>query len=370
MPYIYTSPSLLVTDGRVSLQWARNGTAPSAFGMRSLASDINCLVGYRLRALAAQSFTNVDTPDFGQAGNDTTIRVRSCVSPNATSVRVRMVVMPTDSVTYATPRGYWVITNKDTATVLYDDGTSGTDRSFVWDERVTTPDTVVPNDYRDISLTFTGLTGGGDYTFELHQCDGLRVISYTIYEIIRSTLDTSLDTVVDAPKFAEGAPIYNRDVLDVLGALDTAWKQLGTNHFTFSINNTTPKTMTGTTETNLLDGTTTTNGWTTTSRGFYSQAQYHDAEDTRVALTYQVPVVCYAYVSATVAGTGTLTWRTGTGANDYVAKITGITTAGWYTTAANLNGNNSSDKIDVTGTGSAAGTQINLYAAGAYERSS
>jgi len=285
-------------------------------------------------------------------------------------VMIRMVLMRTETEGYTVPKGWWTITNKDTAAILYDDGTSGTDRSFIFDDRTGAPDTAVPDDYREVTRIYTGLTGGADYTFELHQYDGIRIQSFTIYENVRATLSTVDDTVIDSPKFTEGSPIYNRDVLDLLAALDVAWRQMGTNHLAWSINNTTAETMTGTMETNILDGTYTTNGWTSTSKGFYAQAKYHDSEDTRAASLYRVPVVLWAYASATVAGTGKVKFRTGTGSGDYIASIDAIAGAGWYTVTGYLNGSNASDKIDITGTGSDPSTLVSIYAAGCYERSS
>ena len=81
-----------------------------------------------------------------------------------------------------------------------------------------------------------------------------------------------------------------------------------------------------------------------------------------------MPGKCYVYASATGGGTGSIRFRYGTGANDYFAKIDPIGAAGWYTATCNLNGNNASDKVDLTAVCTDGLTTVNCFAAGIYAR--
>src|SRR3989304_10522150 len=110
MSSIWVNTSPLTADGLPALAWARNGVVPSAPGPRELAEYINFLLGYRLRVLASGSWTNADSPDFGAAGDNTTVRARSHVSPNATTVMIRMVLMRTETEGYTVPKGGGTIT--------------------------------------------------------------------------------------------------------------------------------------------------------------------------------------------------------------------------------------------------------------------
>ena len=345
MAIISITTALLNDAGLLPHNLARNGIPPSAPAVREIADALNCLLGRRVRFLSASHVPPAQS--YAVSGVQTTYRFRTHLSPNGTTVRIKMTLIPTD--THATlPTGWWVVTNKDTGVVAYDDGTSGTDRSFTFDGSLATPTSAVPDDYTYVQRMFPGLTGGADYTFEFKQKNLLRPLGYTAYEVARTSLDTANDTVVDTTRIIADRPIYDADVLDLLAALESAWQRLGPQHLAWTINSITPRSTTSGAMINLIDGTTTTSGWTTTTPGAKAHLQYHDSADTRQAATYSVPVRIYCYAGAPV-GTGTVRVRYGTGGSDYL-EIPNITTAGWYTAAGTLPlGNADGSKCDITG---------------------
>ena len=345
MAIISITTALLNDAGLLPHNLARNGIPPSAPAVREIADALNCLLGRRMRFLSASHVPPAQS--YAVSGVQTTYRFRTHLSPNGTTVRIKMTLIPTDTHT-SLPKGWWVITNKDTGIVAYDYGTSGTDRSFTYDSSLATPTSAVPDDYSYVQRMFPNLTGGADYTFEFQQKNLLRPLGYTAYEVARSSLDTASDAAVDTTRIVADRPIYDADILDLLAALESAWKRLGPQHMAWTINSITPRSTTSGAMVNLIDGTTTTSGWTAATPGVKAHLQYHDSADTQKAATYSVPVRAYCYAAAPV-GTGTVRVRYGTGASDYL-EIPSITTAGWYTATSTLPlGNADGSKLDVTG---------------------
>ncbi|MEK7180385.1 MAG: hypothetical protein AAB706_02830, partial [Patescibacteria group bacterium] len=346
MAIIPVSTTLLTSAGLVPHNLARNGIPPSGPAVRAIADGVNFILGNRVRFLAAKYVKPAQS--YAVSGVQTTYRFRTRLTPNGTTVRIRMVLIPTDTHT-TTPAGWWVVTNKDTSTVEYDDGTLGTDRRITLDSTLATPTSAVPSDYVYVQRMFTGLTGGADYTFEFKQQNILRPLGFTAYEVARTSLDTASDAAVDTARLVPDRPIYDADVLDLLTGIQSAWEKQGPQHVAWTVHNITPVAVSTATETNLIDGTTTTNGWTATSAGVKCYAMHHDSADTRKAATYSVPVRAYVYASD-LGGAGTVRFRYGTGAAEHIAVTAIGATAGWYTATGTVPlGNADGSKIDLTG---------------------
>lgn len=361
----------LLSGMRHPLNIARNGVRPSGWQVaETIVGGLNHCLGYCGKRAYSHCLTIGETFTPAATATDyATQRFHHRMSANADTLRIRMVLTPTDPssiVNYTEPYLYWLVDVEGGATV-YD---SSAANRIHHDERLTNPTTATTLDDLTVVTKEYALTPGESYRFELHQFDGIRVLSITAYEVIRRFLDTTGDVVVDDTQFAPTGSINQAQNQDVIDSAQALYKYSGACHIGWSVPGTTALTMTGTTETNILDGTTTTNGWTTTNAGFYVDPyNRHPFEETLGGSpVYAVPFRLWAYAGAAGGGSGTLRLRYGTGASDfYTTSTLTISTAGWYVVTGSLNGSNTPLKLSVTALGSGAGTTVSVYGFGVYD---
>lgn len=359
-----TFDGLEFPSGYVTTTSIRNGVAPSGADVRAAAADaVNRLLTRRRRNLFSHAVAPADT--YAVDADTPTLRFRSATSSTGGTARITLALIPTAAHTATVPSCYWKISNASTGAILYDNGTSGTDSTVTfYGTKASAPASVVPDDFYQVAQRFS-LPAGTSYHFELHQQGNVRVIGAGAYEELSSGID--LDTTpsgVDNTPFSLGQIITDTPLVDLFDGIDAAWEKLGAQHIAFTVEDATaPRTINGATEKNIIDGTST---WTATTSGFYIYPKYRHSDDTAAAGTDNAPVVVYCYAKVT-AGTATVRFRTGSGASAYFGEINNIssTTGAWYATTSNINGGNTSDKVDITAIAS-SGT-VSVYAAGCYD---
>jgi hypothetical protein len=164
------------------------------------------------------------------------------------------------------------------------------------------------------------------YYVNLSAIDGARPVYLTVFEVSELHADDSVTGVVDPSKFIEGGPIYDEHVQDLLDAGDKHWRHSGCHYLTWNPSNWNDLSVTATTYTNVLDGSSTT--VTAATPGFTLASQYHGASHTPSA----GHGVVIAVKAERTVGSGTLDVKFDDGTN--TIALTGITTAGvgeWYT---------------------------------------
>ncbi len=356
---------LLVQAGVDPRVFMRNGVRPS--GPQVTQQSIGLLnhsLGHRLRRHFSKSVYTAQLYNNGGGGGAVTSwRWLMRTLPNETEMRCVWSLGPALSGTpEGTPQVWLKITRDSDSTVIYDDGTSGTDSRLYYGHAITTPTNAIPNDLTQRSTSYL-LDPGTLYRCEVISDYGASVQSLTAHGVVRTSLDSATDTCVDPGKFLVNEPITETANGLFLDAVESLWKEHGAAHAAWSVDAATAKTVTGTTETNLLDATTT---WTASTRGFPAHTLNRHSLDTTLggSPTYLAPVKLWVYASAAGGGTGTVRARWGTGSS--YAQIASISSAGWYTSDTGIPGN-ADQKVDFTGLCSDGGTTVSVYQMGFFD---
>lgn len=360
----FFAPQFKLQQGVNPVRYARNGVHPSGPQVGMYAVDLlNHQLAHRMRRHFSKT---VDPSELvnngGGAGPIVTWRCMFRTLPNEAVTKARFTFGPSDTGTPEPTAKVWLrITEDASTTIIYDDGTSGTDGSITYTRAIATPTSAVPNDLI-LGKAEYSLTPDTLYRCELMTEASASVQSLSVFGKVVSSLDPDTHVCVDPVKLAINQPISSTVNADVLGSLHTLWKRHGS-AMAYSVPGTTAKTVASATSTNILDSTTT---WTSSTKGFlYPALNKHSLETTLGSATYAVPVQAWVYGSCSGGGTGTVRFRWGTGASDYV-EVTGITTAGWYKATGTIPGN-ADQKIDIYAAAS-AGT-VSVYAAGMFDYS-
>lgn len=351
----------------------RNGVRPSGPQVSGFPVGLlNHCLGYRLRRHFSKSVYPAQlVNNGGGVGAITTWRWFMRTLPNETTLKVRAVLGPSDSDTPEGNASFHVrIIKHGTGTTVYDDGTSGTDKRSFYGTAIATPTSATLNDIvvREVEYTVEADT---EYRCEVRVDCSASVLSLSAYGMVRTNLDTATaDTVVDPGKFLINEAIDTTNNLDFLASAETLWKRHGAAHIAWSVDGITAKTVTGTSETNLIDGVSL--SWTSTTRGFQVHTTNRHSLDTTLGAspTYLAPVQCWAYASVSGGGTGTVRFRWGTGGSDFLV-VSGITsgTPSFILGAAQGIPGNADQKVDITALCSTGGTTVSVYAAGFYDYS-
>lgn len=335
-------------NARVSI---RNGIPTHAAGPAALASQINFLLGYRKRRLFTKSIRPADA-----LAVFTTDRItwagRSYISPNATTVRCRMVLAAAEEGhNSGGPQFYWETKNVDT-------GATTNQATHVWSSLVPAGTGRNPEDLAVVTQDWN-LTPRDTYEFGLHVASGCRPVGCSIYEVPRLTLDTASDLYMDPRPFAARLPIHDPWILNLLLRTETAWQELGAQHIAWCVNQDAPITRTSTSGANLMDQTVT--AWAASSPGWKAYVKNRGSHDSN-----NVAAV-FAARAKVSAGTGTIELHKDTSGTPIASlSITGTTTA-WVSTTVNLDAGQTSEKYDILIKGPGGADTLSVYAASLYD---
>jgi len=343
--------------------YMRNGVRPSGPQVSSLCVGLlNHCLGHRMRRHFAKTITAAEGVAGATTSSTTTWRWMMRTLPNETKMKVRCTLVPAATGINDHPHVYVKITRDSDGVVIYDDGTAGIDGRMWHGPRSASPTAPVLDDYAQRAMTYT-LAANTLYRCEVVQGELARVVALTAHGVVRTSLNSTNDVCVDPAKFLINQPITETQNGDLLDSLESLWKLHGS-ALAYSVPGTTAKTVTGTTETNLLDATTT---WTASTKGFrYPSLYKHPLETSLGTPTYFAPVTCWVYASAAGGGTGSVRFRWDT--SGVYSQVTGIGAAGWYTAQQSVPGN-ADQKIDLTAVCSTGGTTVSVYAAGLFDYS-
>lgn len=330
-----------LTEGAtpLTLRWFRNGIQPSAPAGRREAEHINLCMAQRMRVVFSHAGAFTQDANAGgifegfdpETNSDiTTYRVAFRTGPVTRRLRARFIMLPADSETTATdgPYAMWVlrtgITGAGSTTdqaQMYLALISGLADRFQLSELLIVEHTidVSPDAY---------------YRLELHQVNRARVVSATVWEEPRVSLDTTVDTAaVDPTAIYVGSPITQKQYRDMLVAAERVWKigqpllqwtadvgSAGTNlpHE--------PRSRTSATPANVLDQSYT--AFDAAAPGFPVIVSYSGTLDSP-----NIPVVIWAYASC-VSGTGSILFKDQAG--NTIASIAPAGAAAWYSATGNL----------------------------------
>lgn len=345
--------------------YMRNGVRPSGPQVSSFVVGLlNHQLGHRMRRHFSKTITAAEGVEGATTSSTTTWRWLMRTLPNETEMKVRLLMVPGATGVNDHPYVYVKITKDATSAVIYDDGTSGTDKRMWHGPRSAAPTTPVLDDYAERSASYA-LEADTVYRCEVVQGERARIVALTAYGMVRSHMDPALDVCVDPGRFLVNQPITETQNGDVLDSLQYLWKRHGA-AIAYSVPGTTAKTVTGTTETNILDATTT---WTSSTKGFrWPGLNTHSLDETLGGSPlYLAPVHYWCYASVSGGGTAAVRFRWDT--SGVYGAVTGISsgTAAFVQGAAAQGVVASADqKIDITAVCSTAGTTVSVYAAGMY----
>lgn len=340
-------------------EWiARNGSIVSGPALTALARYENLIASRRLRVHFKHLIQPSDTTNY--VADTTTWRTYFRTSPNVSQVWVRMTFAPPEVHATTLSRGYWVVTPSGGAAVTQDtlyDQRYVTGGSSVFQNRYTYVDQRLVSN----ASTDADLVGDTVYSAVWHCIDHIRPIGAVIYEVPSLTLDPSVagKVGIDPSVFRANAHILDRDVEDLWGSAQTVWKRQGASIFSWTVDNTTAKTVTGTTYRNILDGGT--GGWSASAPGWYHWPYRCGSFDSS-----NVPVLFWVYANSN-AGTDGNARLVGQGGT-YVTIANINTTAAFYTGTGNLKADYTSENLIVEAN-QGSGNTISVYAAGAYHYS-
>lgn len=334
--------------GRDPINYARNHIGPSGSGARDTAEYANYLLGGRKKVLFRKSIR--PTQAIASTADESTWRWAGHTGPLTTALNCKYVAIPLSGADYNNASRTYIVMQEN----LTGAGTSTTNTSlYMTDED---EGTIVPDDYRLLEQEFA-ITADTDYRFTLHVENGMRIISLTVSEINRLTVDTSTDTsAVDSTKFYQGGWIHDAPVTDIFDAADKVWKRNGKTLVTWSVAGTTAVTRSSATAANIFDQAVTTYGASTP--GFPCVVtNSHSFDSNNVGVT----MYCYASIPA---GSGKVKFLKD-GGGELGSMTVNSSTAQFWTTTGNLDGTLTSDKLDIHIEGDGTNA-LSCWAAGAF----
>ena len=307
------------------LRGLRNGVAPPGPGAVSLGAFGNAILAKRLKVQASHVQRQADCYNTPTAAD--TWRFRFRTSPNAIAVIARHILLPVDD-TLANapdPRMFWTV------------GGVAQDTIYASGPRVTALSTIVPDEFHYYDQQWN-LDGATTYEAVLNQADKLRCLGVTIYELVRTSLDTASDVAVDQTTPLSTQPIFDRESADIFGAVAGLYDEQGSNFVSWTQVATTARTTTSATYVNVLNTAITAVG--TNNPGWPVYPQFHGMRHTYNSGTNResVPIVLAAYIATSDAGQ-TVTVALCDANNDTSSPIatvtrTGATTGAWVAQTA------------------------------------
>lgn len=295
---------------------ARNGKRPSAQFKRSVANTLVHVAAYRRKLVFSKS-RSVQSRLTGAAGTTAMWYSRFVTGDAADRIVVAMLFLKADNAAATDPRILWrdESGSKDIGVIQ----TPGTDPATGG-----APDDF-PNDFGFGWLEYQ-VSADTAYELRMDAIDYARPLSACIYDVSDS-LDDSLPGVV-SPAYGVQQPILESQHDDLVIHGMNLWQHnapvLGL--WNREGDSTTAPTHTGSTWTNIHDGSTSVDA--DASAGVRVQNRYHNSYGES-----GVPVVLAVRAERT-AGTGTARFRLTDGTQ--TLTVTGITSAGWYTVSGTL----------------------------------
>lgn len=236
-------------SGVSPLAIGRQGAITDGFAVASLTGYINHLLARRMHVLAqgGNAAVSAGLPSSGQNGV-----VRFHTSPNCKRVYMSAICARSGSNTVLGSFNWNVFSSTGTGLggldTIYVGGASGSAAS--------------PNDLsihtQRVAIANVDLSPDTTYGMRLTGAStNVQLLYFVVYELPRSTVDTTTDTAIPLHPFQVGAPILDRDIGDLTDSLWTMYKRGGPMQGVYSDITATPVTSVGTTWTNIMDGSTT-----------------------------------------------------------------------------------------------------------------
>lgn len=326
----------------------RHGVAPVGAHHQILGQRLNALLGRKKKVLFRKS---IEAAQVSTSTGDVVTWVTAFhTGPITSELGIDYVyVSPLNANQSSNPYAYWA-----TETGLAGTGTTAAaPKLYCADNTTGTPTT--PGMYRH-ARQVTTVTADTDYRAELHTNNGARVLSCTLYELRRDSVDTATDTdAADTTRALGGLVIDDVASNDVLSAGSAWWRRGQPAIFSWCQAAGAAVTRTSATLANICDQTVT--AYSAASPGFAAVPhRRHSGDSTSVG--------CMFWCKASqAAGSGSVRL---VGQNGTLATIAiSGATATWYSAAFNLLGTDATDKLDVLIAGSGA-ADVAVYAAGAF----
>jgi len=344
--------------GRDPLRIARNGHVVDAVRMKRAAKYVNMLSATQMKVIGRTHHTVADA--LSSTTDTVTYRFVGHTNPCASTVRYRILCAPAASVSETvSPRFYWVQKTLNTATGPATATATVTHPA----QYVTARDTgtIVPDDFTEVTGSMT-VSSDTTYAWELHVADYCRPISCSLYEqsLAGFTVDVGTRNVVDPGGFAEGAPILDRDIADLLATFQTTWKRGGAQYIGWTNHDGSRAALTAsaTNYYNVVSGALSA-AYSATAPGFWTSPG-----DRATLTTSTVPVVGWAYAAMSAGATGTVRFID---AGDTRVSIGSIGAEGYWFATGSADGATADRYMNIAATSGHAANTITVYAAGLYE---
>jgi hypothetical protein len=336
------------TPGQLDPELAPNGATPRSGYLRRAADAMNTIATYGKKLLVARS-QNIQSLAGGGATTVSPWPFYFHAGENTVGLRFHLSIVDTDYGSATDP----IVTL--TVKLAADGSTVVSEVVHQNARRAPASIAQIPNRLTKHSADLVGLDPDTDYYVEIACDDGARLMGMTCYELADHHADDTVAGVVDPTKFLADGPIYDEHVEDLLGAGRDHWKHSGCHYLSWAPDYATTESISATSYTNVLDGSSTSVSGATP--GMVIASQYHGSITTPAA----GPAVKIAVKATRTAGAGSLSVQLNDGT--HTIALTGITTGGvggWYVGTGNIPSQVA--KWDLQAKVSAGGTTFDLEA--------
>ena len=334
-------------------RWCRNGLVPDSQFLRQMVRAQNHIMAYRRKVFCR--WGDVNNPTAGAAGTVNRYRFRCHVGYGTTHI----------GFVFGMGRA----------------GTSGTNPNVIISATVAGGATTTKTFYQGLesssssdgpnSITWIrtkiAVTANTTYEMLVSSVDYARILSMTAHEIAETEVDSAVDYFHELAPGA-GQPIHDSIRERMLVGLTALYKRNGPHLYSFLGNGDgTNPSFTGTTWTNIIDGTTTS---TAEAAGIYTS----DVANSGPSHAYRLSDAGAPAFSAVLAVYGQVTTATNGGevrfyddAEGTIATITGITTTlQWHTATVSISALDTIGKLVVQARHSTAGHTLRVDAVSLY----
>lgn len=266
-------------------KFAQNGDTGTAPILRRLAAAYNFVSVNQRKQLIAKGMADVSNPSLAsEDANHFVFRTGA----NVESIDFVVAMMPAAST--STAASYVEMTLDDGTTTITSDALYHPGENGVGDDTIQW--------VRGSITAADGLTADTEYVGYITQENRARVKSVSVFETAAAVADSSDDGVADPTKHEVFRPIEYQSMQELAETGDYLHRLNGAQLISYSsaLPSLSPS-VSGTTETNILDGSST--AWASTSPGFVLHTQYLDTSDDDVRVTLGVH-------ATRITGTGTL----------------------------------------------------------------
>jgi hypothetical protein len=304
-------------------RFARNGHPVSAVLMRRLGDALMHDVAWRGQKVVLQytmDWNNVGATNL--SGTNSRWRARFRAPYGAERLRCKVALMPGGD--YA---GGAHVDPRVDMTVTIAGGATTTSNALHY----AASSGAAPNDTPDNAywgfIPSVAITPNTTYELVVRSIDYARPVACMVWTDPQPPMDDSDTVVVDPSPYSVSMPITDTQHSDLLVAGNNLWDRCASQLWSYTSDRSTASFSTSsTTQTHILDGAST--SFNARQPGWYTDLRYRNRQAVST-----VPVVFAVYAERTAgAGTGTCRFQDGVTTVD----IANITTAGWYTTTANL----------------------------------